>query len=283
MIARKILEDAAQELEHFGIPSARLDAEVLLAFCLQCDRIEFLKNPDLPVSDEQFAGFRQLMERRRRWEPVAYLTGRKAFWSFILEVNPNVLIPRPDTEIIVEETLLLCKKMNRSSLKILDVGTGSGAIVIALASELPDAAFVATDITQAALKTAQKNAARLGFEKRISFRKGDLFEPVRGHFDIIVSNPPYIAQKEYDNLPAGVKDYEPPEALLAGPSGLDFHEKIIQQAPGFLQKNGWLLLEIGAKQEDDVRGLLAGTEQYDRVATRLDYAGLPRVIKARRS
>jgi len=282
MIARKILEDAAQDLEQIGIPSARLDAEILLAFCLRCNRIEFLKNPDWPVSEEQFAGFRRLMERRLRWEPVAYLTGRKAFWSFVLDVNPDVLIPRPDTEIIVEETLLLCRENKRSALKILDVGTGSGAIAIALASELPDAVIVATDISEAALKTARKNAARLGFEKRISFRGGDLFEPVQGLFDIIVSNPPYIAQKEYDHLPAGVKDYEPAEALLAGPSGLDFHEKIIQQAPDFLQKNGWLLLEIGSSQEEHVRGFLVGMGHYDRVATRLDYAGLPRVIKARR-
>lgn len=282
MIARKILEDAARDLEYAGIPSARLDAEVLLAFCLQCDRIEFLKNPDRPVSEEQCAFFRHLMERRQQWEPVAYLTGGKAFWSFVLEVNPDVLIPRPETEIIVEETLLICKETNRSSFRILDVGTGSGAIAIALASELPDAAIVATDISQAALDTAQKNAARLGFEKRISFRRGNLFEPVAGLFDIIVSNPPYIAQKEYDNLPAGVKDYEPPQALLAGPSGLDFHEKIIQQASAFLEKNGWLLLEIGAKQEHRVRGLLADTGHYVTAATRFDYSGLPRVIKARR-
>jgi len=282
MFVRTILEDAARNLAQVGIHSARLDAEVLLAHCLQCDRMEFLKNPDRLVSEEQFARFQRFLERRLKGEPVAYLTGRKAFWNFILDVNPTVLIPRPDTEIIVEETLSLCRENKSASFRILDIGTGSGAIAIALASELPQAFIVATDISQAALETARKNAAKFDFENRITFRWGNLFEPVEGFFDIIVSNPPYIALKDYEQLPAGVKDFEPSQALMAGPSGLDFHEKIIRQAPTFLKKNGWLLLEIGAKQESDVRGLLAAEGDFDSVTTRLDYAGLPRVIKARR-
>jgi release factor glutamine methyltransferase len=217
-----------------------------------------------------------------QWEPVAYITGRKEFWSFTLEVNNSVLIPRPDTEIIVEETVNICHKINSLEIKILDIGTGSGAIALALASEITGAKVVATDISPAALNLAQKNAATLGLKDKIDFRQGNLFEPVDGIFDIIVCNPPYISAQDYEKLPAGVKDYEPQNALLAGKSGLEFYEKLIYQAAGFLQKNGWLLLEIGAKQEAGVRRIMEAAGIYDSVEMRKDYARLPRVIKARR-
>jgi len=158
MTAHEILNDAASALESAGIPSARLDAEVLLSFCLNCDRLEFLKNPDLKISREQYAGFKNLITRRLQWEPVAYLTGRKDFWTFSLEVNKDVLIPRPDTEIIVEETLDICRQTDSAKLRILDIGTGSGAIAFALARELTSAEVVATDISAAALAQAKKNA-----------------------------------------------------------------------------------------------------------------------------
>ncbi len=192
------------------------------------------------------------------------------------------MIPRPDTEIIVEETINICRKIDSSEMRILDIGTGSGAIALALASEITGAKIVATDISPAALNLAQKNAAALRLKEKIDFRQGDLFEPVEGIFDIIVSNPPYIAAEEYEKLPAGVKDYEPREALLAGKSGLEFYEKLIYQAAGFLKKNGWLLLEIGAKQEAGVRGIMEAAGFYESIEMRRDYAGLPRVMKARR-
>ena len=141
---------------------------------------------------------------------------------------------------------------------------------------------MATDISPAAVNLAQKNAAALGLKEKIDFRQGNLFEPVDGIFDIIVCNPPYISAREYEKLPAGVKDYEPRDALWAGKSGLEFYEKLIYQAAGFLQKNGWLLLEIGAKQEAGVRGIMEAAGFYDSIEMRRDYAGLPRVIKARR-
>jgi release factor glutamine methyltransferase len=282
MTVHDILNEATHDFEAVGIPSARLDSEVLLSFCLGCDRLEFYKNPDMIISETQLAAFSTLIARRLQWEPVAYITGRKEFWSFTLEVNSSVLIPRPDTEIIVEEALNICRKIDSSEIKILDIGTGSGAIAIALALEITGAKVMATDISPAAVNLAKKNAAAWGLKEKIDFRQGNLFEPVDGYFDIIVCNPPYISVREYEKLPAGVKDYEPREALWAGKSGLEFYEKLIYQAAGSQQKNGWLLLEIGAKQEAGVRGIMESAGFYDSIEMRRDYAGLPRVIKARR-
>jgi release factor glutamine methyltransferase len=282
MTVHDILNESTKALEAVDIPSARLDADVLLSFFLGCDRLEFYKNPDMTISETKLAAFRNLIARRLQWEPVAYITSRKEFWTFVLEVNNSVLIPRPDTEITVEETVNICRKMDFPEIKILDIGTGSGAIAVALAKEMPHAKVVATDISQSALNMAQKNAAALGLQDKIKFKLGNLFEPVDGVFDIIVCNPPYISAKDYEKLPVGVRNYEPREALLAGKSGLEFYEKLIYQAAGFVQKNGWLLLEIGAKQEAGVRGIMESTGFYDSIEMRRDYAGLPRVIKARR-
>jgi release factor glutamine methyltransferase len=282
MTIHDILNESTKALEAAEIPSARLDVEVLLSFCLGCDRLEFYKNPDMIIGETQLSVFRNIIARRLQWEPVAYITGRKEFWSFTLEVNSSVLIPRPDTEVIVEEALEICRKIDSSEIKILDIGTGSGAIAIALALEITGAKVVATDISPPALNLAQKNADTLGLKEKIDFRSGNLFEPVDGFFDIIVCNPPYISAQEYEKLPVGVKNYEPQDALLAGKSGLEFYEKLIYQTAGFLQKNGWLLLEIGAKQETDVRGIMEAAGFYDSIEMRRDYAGLPRVIKARR-
>jgi release factor glutamine methyltransferase len=282
MTVREILNEAARSFEAAGIPSARLDAEVLLAFSLKRDRLEFLKNPEMQITKAQQTDFKKLVAKRLKWEPVAYITGRKEFWSFSLEVNKDVLIPRPDTEVIVEETLNICRAQAFDELSILDIGTGSGAIALALAKELPQAKIVATDISPEALAVARKNARRLGLKKQIEFLQGDLFEPVNGIFDIIVSNPPYIADQEYQELPTGVKDFEPREALWAGQTGLEFYEKLIYQSKNHLHENGWLLLEIGAKQEASVRKIMEDFGNYECIDIRNDYAGCARVIKGRK-
>ncbi len=168
-----------------------------------------------------------------------------------------MLIPRPDTEVIVEEALAVCRTQSFNRPRILDIGTGSGAIALALAKEIPEAQITATDISLPALQLAQKNACALGLENSITFLQGDLFEPVSGAFDIIVSNPPYIGAEEYETLAAGVKDFEPREALWAGETGVEFYEKLIYQAHSRLKENGWLLLEIGAKQSESVRAIMA--------------------------
>ncbi|PKN19001.1 MAG: peptide chain release factor N(5)-glutamine methyltransferase [Deltaproteobacteria bacterium HGW-Deltaproteobacteria-6] len=283
MTMRDIIAKATQKLDSAGIPSARLDAEVLLAFCLECDRMEFIKNPDRIIGGTQLKAFHQLIERRLRFEPVAYITGRKAFWSLTLDVNPDVLIPRPDTEVLVEEALAVFQTEAFHHPRILDIGTGSGAIALALACEIPEAKVTATDISEAALAAAQRNAAALGLANSITFLPGDLFEPVCGEFDIIVSNPPYIGATEYETLEAGVKDFEPKLALWAGQTGLEFYKKLIYQAHSHLAENGWLLLEIGAKQSESVRAIMsANAGFYDHIDVRADYAGLSRVIKGRR-
>lgn len=283
MTVHDILNEAYHAFEVAGIPSARLDAEVLLSCALGRDKLEFLKKPELTVDDTQISSFRKLVARRVQWEPVAYITGCKNFWSFTLEVNRDVLIPRPDTEMIVEEALDVSRKISSSKMKILDIGTGSGAIALALATEISRAEIVATDISIEALALAKKNARSLKLEDKIDFRQGDLFEPVDGFFDIIVCNPPYISAPEYEELPAAVKDYEPRIALLAGEKGTEFYKKLITQAKNYLEKNGWLLMEIGAKQEQPVRRLAAESGFYESIAMRRDYAGLPRVIRARRN
>jgi len=282
MLIRDVLKEAIHAFETSGIPTARLDAEVLLSFYLNRDRLEFLKNPTLTINEQQITGFRSIISRRLQGEPVAYITRRKEFWTFSLEVNGDVLIPRPDTEIIVEEALDICRRSNITNLRILDIGTGSGAIALALASELTSAVVVATDISEGAVAQAKKNASALHLEERIDFRQGDWFEPVEGVFDIIISNPPYIAEEEYKRLPDGVRKYEPSIALLAGKKGTEFHEKLIHQAIDFLKKKGWLLLEIGAKQENAIRGLMDASGCYENITMRRDYSGLPRVMRARR-
>ncbi|MDD4357872.1 MAG: peptide chain release factor N(5)-glutamine methyltransferase, partial [Smithellaceae bacterium] len=208
--------------------------------------------------------------------------GRKAFWSFTLEVNSDVLIPRPDTEVIVEETLTVFGAQPVDQPHILDIGTGSGAIALALAAEIPGAQITATDISGAALAVAKKNALSLGLDHYITFLCGDLFAPVRGTFDLIVSNPPYIGAVEYETLPAGVRDFEPRLALFAGKSGFEFYENLVYQSKNYLKEKGWLLLEIGDKQSQEVRTIMEMSDFYDAISVRADYAGLSRVIKGRR-
>jgi len=280
MIVREILNEVTRRLEAAGVETARLDAEVLLAFCLKCDRLEFLKNPDLKINKNKLSRYAKLIERRLEYEPVAYITGRKEFWSFTLEVNKDVLIPRPDTEIIVEEALAIGKKI--IAPRIVDIGTGSGAIALALAKELPEAEITATDISPAALKIAKKNARNLKLEKNIEFFKGDLFAPVKGLFDIIASNPPYISAAEYENLPHGVKDFEPQIALLAGQTGVEFYEKLIYQSKNHLKKDGWLLMEIGAPQAEKILDIMKECAFFENIDVRRDYAGHDRVIKGRK-
>ena len=283
MTIREIIRRTTQRLEAAGIDSARLDAEVLLSFFLNCDRTQLFKNYEEQMTRDQLGAFDKLIARRLSFEPVAYITGRKEFWSFTLEVNRDVLIPRPDTEIIVEEAIGVCRAGGCSRPQILDIGTGSGAIALALAREIPDARVTATDVSAAALEVAKSNARALGLEDRVSFILGDLFENVSGTFDLIASNPPYIGAAEYDTLASGVKDFEPRLALWAGETGLEFYEKLIYQAHGRLREKGWLLLEIGAKQHEMIRSLMTlHSDFYRDIAVRTDYAGLPRVIRGRR-
>jgi release factor glutamine methyltransferase len=273
---------AARDFGEQGLASPRLDAEVLLAHALKADRSYLYRHPEEPMNREAASAFQALTARRLRGEPVAYLLGLKEFWSLVFEVNEQVLIPRPDTECLVEEVLNACCIAVSANLRILDLGTGSGAIGVALAWELPHAHVVATDISPGALDVARRNARRNGVEQRMTFLMGHLFTPLSGKFDIIVSNPPYISATEFETLPVGVRGYEPASALLAGPGGTFFHEQIIAGCAEYLNEGGWLFMEIGSEQRQRVEVLLAAPDLFEEIRFRRDDAGLDRVAAARR-
>ena len=265
-----------------GLATPRLDAECLLAHVLKADRLHLYRHPEACLPEDAASAFQALAARRLGGEPVAYLLKRKEFWSLVFEVNENVLIPRPDTECLVEECLKVCSAIPSADFRILDLGTGSGAIGIALAWELPLAHVVATDISPGAVEVARRNARHHGVEQRMTFLAGHLFAPLSGKFDIIVSNPPYISLREFQMLPAGVREYEPQSALLAGPEGTAFHAQIIAGCAEHLKAGGCLILEIGSEQREQVEALLAAAGFFEEIWSRRDYAGLDRAVMARK-
>ncbi len=278
---RTILQRAARDLNGSGSPSPRLDAEVLLMRLLGMDRLQLSMQPERGLSPEEAAGFTRWIERRRLGEPVAYILGEKEFWSLRFEVGPEVLIPRPETECLIEELLRFYRPPGEG-LRVLDIGTGSGAIGVVLARELPAARVVATEISPGALAVARRNALAHGVDDRMTFLEGDLFAAVSGVFDIICSNPPYIPADEYDILPAGIREFEPRGALIAGPDGVDFHRKIIREGAHRLKAGGRIFLEIGEGQRDLVEALFRDDGGYDDIFFRKDYGGIDRVASARR-
>jgi release factor glutamine methyltransferase len=283
MNIRDLLRQAATELKISNSTSPRLDAEVLLASYLHTDRLELYKAPEKPLSEEECRGFRKWLERRLQAEPVAYIIGFREFWSLLFEVNREVLIPRPETEILVEEALQAGKNMMPPALRILEIGVGSGAISVALARDLPDARVMATDISAGALALARRNALTHGVADRIEFLCGDLYGPVVGIFDLIVSNPPYIGAAEFAQLPRSVREYEPREALLAEENGTASHREIIAGSRKHLRKGGWLLMEMGTGQKEIVAGLLEKSGAFVDIEARRDYGGVERVIIAKAS
>jgi release factor glutamine methyltransferase len=261
-------------------PQAVLEAKVLLLRAAAISEERYLAAPDKPCPTKAEAFFERLVAKRLAGVPLSHLTGRKEFWSIPFEVTPSVLVPRPETEGLVEKVLELS---TRESETILDVGTGSGCIAIALAKELPRAEIQAVDVSERALRVARRNAARQKV-KHIEFRRSDLFSAFRGtgvRFDFIVSNPPYISQAEWDALPPDVRDFEPRRALLAGESGLETIERLVRRAGTFLKPGGYLIFEIGEGQRDKVLGLFS--RRWTEIETAWDLAGKPRVITARRA
>lgn len=277
-----VLHQAVSVLGEAGSPTPRLDAEVLLAACLQIDRLYFFTHADQEVTAEVAEVYFGWIQRRIKGEPVSYIVGVKEFWSLPFRVTPDVLIPRPETEVLVEEVLALMPQQLATGWRVLEIGTGSGAIAVALAAERKDVQVTATDVSGAALTVARDNAERNGVKERITFLQGDLFVPVTGQFDLIVSNPPYIARRDFDRLPPGIRDYEPAGALLAGLEGTEVHWDLIDGSASFLSSGGWLLMEMGNGQGEMIRQLFKGHGGYEEVGTRCDYGGMERVIKARR-
>jgi release factor glutamine methyltransferase len=269
-------------LKKKGSESPRLDAEVLLASVMACERVRLYTQYEDEVDEKARSKFRELVKRRSEGMPVAYLVGKKEFYSLSFAVSPAVLIPRPDSESVVVETLTKLKGMETP--RCVDVGTGSGCLALACASRHKSARFFAIDLSPAALEVARGNAEKLGLADRVEFREGDLLEPVarEGPFDVILSNPPYIASDVVPTLEPGVRDYEPHLALDGGPDGLRVVARLIEQAIPLLTVGGHLILEIGSDQEMPVRSLIAARPELELAPTIRDAANHPRVICSRK-
>lgn len=265
----------------------RLDAELLLAEVLGMERVDLYIHYDQPLNPDEVDRYRELVRRRSQGEPVAYILGRSHFRDLTLKVDPAVLVPRPETEHVVEAALVILEAddWDAAPPEVLDIGTGSGAIALAVAAAFPDAAVTATDDSGAALELAAENAGAAGLASRVTLVHSDLFtdlDPLHT-FDIIISNPPYIAADEWESLPVDVRDYEPQEALFGGADGLDFYRRIIVEAHQFLKPDGSLIFEIGYRQADDVLRLLEESGAYRQASVGQDYAGNDRVVIARRA
>ena len=278
---KRLLDWTKPYLAQKGAEFPQLDAEMLLAHALGWKRIELYTRHEDEPSDEQRARFKELVQQRVKGCPVAYLVGRKEFYSLELEVNRDVLIPRPDTECVVVECLRLAKEV--AEPRVLDVGTGSGCLAVAVAKYCKTAVVTATDVSAAALAVASRNAAKHGVAERIRFLEGDLFAPVPAgeRFDFILSNPPYIPRGDIPGLATGVRDYEPHAALDGGADGFAVFDRLIAGAPERLKPGGYLIVEIGSPQEEAARRRIEAAGAYDLGKTILDGSRHPRVLRAR--
>lgn len=292
-----------ERLERAGVESASLDAACLLEAATGIPRWRFVLEPQRPIAHGRADLVASMLSRREAREPIAYVLGAKEFWSLSLAVSRDVLIPRPETETLVEAVLEkvrgakcevrtamqvpLALRTSHFAPKIVDLGTGCGAIALALATEIPLGRVYALDHSRAALRIASRNATALGLAGRVQFLAGDLFEPLRttrsgGGFDLIVSNPPYIPSGALALLPPEIAAYEPLEALDGGPDGLGFHRRIIEGAPGYLRPGGWLALEVGDGQSWAAGELLRKSDGFGPAEVKKDLAGHDRVVLARR-
>jgi release factor glutamine methyltransferase len=281
----RLMRWSGEYLEGKGVERGRLDAEHLLAHALGVPRLQLYLQFDRPLEAEELDRFRPLLRRRAEREPLQYILGRAAFRELDLRVDGRVLVPRPETEILVDEVLAWAKARGGSELTAVDVGTGSGAIALSLLEEGPFARVVATDASEEALAVAALNARETGHEGRIELRPGSLFEPLGDgeRFDAVVSNPPYVAEAEAATLEPEVGVWEPAGALFGGPDGLAVLRALVGGAGPFLRGGGLLALEVGASQAGQVVAAVEAVGGYDDVRVRRDLAGRQRVVTARRA
>jgi release factor glutamine methyltransferase len=273
----KVLEWTKDFLISRGVENARLEAEWLLCAATGLDRIGLYLNFEKPLADNELAAYRVMVARRGRREPLQHILGTQEFCGLEFEVTPDVLIPRLDSETLVNEALARMP----GAESILDVGTGSGCIAVAMAHRLPDTFVTAVDISEASLDVARRNAKRNGVD--IEFLHGSLLEPVTArHFDLILSNPPYIPSCDIDNLQPEVRNFDPRIALDGGFDGLEIYRRLIPEAVPLLSYDGWLLVEVGAGQADDVSRLFRSTNGYGPTVTACDPAGIVRVVGGQR-
>ena len=280
-MARDLIADLSERLAAAGIEAARREAWLLLAAATGRERASLMAGAGATLTPDQQARLEQLLERRRAREPIAYILGEKEFWSLPFQVGPAVLIPRPETETVIEAALAQVPD-RRARVRILDLATGSGCLLLALLSELPNATGLGTDVSAGALALAEVNAVRLGLASRTELRVSDWGSGIEPPFDLIVSNPPYVSAAEWPKLQPEVRDFEPSAALLAGPDGLDGYRALAPDCARLLASGGCVALETGQGQGDAVAGLLtrAGLEVIER---RRDLAGIERCLVARRA
>jgi release factor glutamine methyltransferase len=289
MQLRAALQAGLKTLLDAHVPSAGLAAELLLMHVARCDRSYLYTHPEAELPTEAADHYRELIAERATGKPTQYIIGHQEFWGLDFEVTPDVLIPRPETEHVVEAVLDLATRLDtgrESPLHIVDVGTGSGCIVLALASELPAAKFLATDISRAALAVARRNAQRLHLAGRVQFVEADLLScflqnDFPGAFDFVVSNPPYVANDEINMVQREVRDFEPRLAWGGLERGDEIYRRLFAQAPQVLKPQGWVVVEIGYNKRDVVVALL--DSGWTNVEVRPDLAGIPRVVTACKS
>src|SRR5262245_34161917 len=275
---RRLLEWTEDFLRKKGVESPRLEAQILLAHALGCKKIDLYVRHEEEPPEVKRAAFREMIKKRAEGMPVAYLVGYRDFYSLDFAVTPAVLIPRPETETLVMEAIQALKPF--AGPHVLDVGTGSGCVGVTIARQCKTAQIIATDISADALAVAAANARKHGVAERVTFLEGDLFAPVATQsFDLVVSNPPYIARSEFAGLDVGVRDFEPRAALDGGVDGLDFYRRLAAAVADVLRPGGTVLVEVGLTQGPAVRELFAA--QLDPGPTFKDRAGRPRVVSAR--
>jgi release factor glutamine methyltransferase len=297
VVLKEALAAAVARLAEQDVPSPRMNAELLLMFTLDCDRAYFFAHPERELSADEVIRYDHALAERFRGVPAQYITGHQEFWGLDLIVTPAVLIPRPETEHVIETVLDLVRhdhvKMGHvemdhvgrallpaNSLHIVDVGTGSGCIALALAKELPQAQIIATDVSAAALEVARANAARHQLESHIDFREADLLSGLPANtFDFVVSNPPYVGESEEDTVQLEVRKFEPRNAVFAGPAGTEVIARLIPQAHAALKPDGWLIMEISGTIAEEVLGML---QNWEEVSAKPDLQSILRVIQARK-
>jgi len=284
----ELLKVSTDYLKQKGIDSPRLSAEILLAHQLHLTRVKLYLQHDQPLTDQEVEGYRALIRRRLSREPVQYITGTQEFWSMTFMVNPSVLIPRPETEVLLEQALLLSKEnphLREEGVKLLDLGTGCGALAVALAAEFEKASIFATDRSEEALQVARRNAERLGVKDRVDFKRGDWFAPFGGkatRFDLILSNPPYIPTESLDALAPEVREHEPRSALNGGEQGMRDIARILKEAPDYLVPGGWILMEMDPEQTAKAVGIIDESGQLTEHRRVQDYSHRYRVVMARK-
>ncbi len=283
---KKLLEWVSGYLEEKGVDSPRLSAELLLGHVLELERIQLYTLFDRAVDPPKLAQLRELVKRAGEHEPVAYLVGRCEFYSLPLTITPDCLIPRPETESLVEKAILFLRQRDGTQ-HVLDLCTGSGCIAAAIAKNVKEASLIATDISDAAMKVAAENIEKLKLAEKVKLLCGDLFDPIiegldAARFDLIVTNPPYVSEPEYKALDRNVKDYEPAHALLAGADGLDVYKRILEQVDDFLKPDGALMMEIGYAQGPAIGKLLENTGIFKTITIEKDFANNDRIAIAKK-